>query len=86
MAAVSRCSRCFGFEKAEWPAYYAVKMEKEFKYWMHFFGRTYSDFRLYKGDFLSQEEFLEVDSDPDSSQKRKVTTGSYVNELIDQAK
>lgn len=59
-------------------------MEQEFKYWMNFFGKTYSEFRLYKGDFLSSEEFLEVKID--GTQTRKISTGDYVKELIDQSK
>nr|QDF21436.1 histone-lysine N-methyltransferase, H3 lysine-79 specific-like protein [Brachionus koreanus] len=86
VAAVSKCKICYGFEKAEWPARYAIKMEQEFKYWMNFFGKTYSEFRLYKGDFLSNEEFLEVASTSDSSMMRKISTGDYVKELIDQSK
>lgn len=61
-------------------------MEQEFKYWMNFFGRTYSEFRLYKGDFLSNEEFLEVENTSDPALKRKISTGDYVKELIDQSK
>lgn len=31
---------------------------------MNFFGKSYSDFRLYKADFLSEEEYLDVDVEP----------------------
>ncbi|RNA12095.1 histone-lysine N- H3 lysine-79 specific-like, partial [Brachionus plicatilis] len=86
VAAVSHCKICYGFEKAEWPARYAIKMEQEFKYWMNFFGKTYSEFRLYKGDFLSNEEFLEVPSTANASMARQISTGDYVKEIIDQSK
>lgn len=46
VAALNSCKRCYGFEKAEWPAYYAFKMEKEFKFWMKFFDKSYSDFNV----------------------------------------
>ena len=46
VSAMTKCKRCYGFEKAEWPAFYASRMEKEFKFWMNFFGKTFSDFRV----------------------------------------
>lgn len=48
-----------------------------------FFGKKYSDFKLYKGDFLSQEEFVTVEL---NSSKRKVSMGDYVKEIINESK
>jgi hypothetical protein len=82
VAAVTQCKRCYGFEKAHWPAFYADRMKNEFKFWMNFFGKRYSDFRLYKGDFLSDEEYIEPD---ELSEKRKLTMNDYVKEIINEA-
>lgn len=46
VAALAKCKHCYGFEKAEWPAFYASKMEKEFKFWMKFFDKSYSNFSV----------------------------------------
>lgn len=82
VAAVTKCKRCYGFEKAHWPAFYADRMKNEFKFWMNFFGKRYSDFRLYKGDFLSDEEYIEPD---ELSEKRTLTMNDYVKEIINEA-
>lgn len=34
-------------------------MEKKFKFWMKWFGKEYSNFELYKGDFFDKQ-FNEV--------------------------
>jgi H3 lysine-79-specific histone-lysine N-methyltransferase len=81
VAAVSNCKTCYGFEKAECPAKYAELMEKEFVFWMNFFGKSYSNFKIYKADFLSDEESVLVDSPPKNS-----TMNEYVREIINEAK
>ncbi|XP_064625408.1 histone-lysine N-methyltransferase, H3 lysine-79 specific-like isoform X1 [Lineus longissimus] len=55
VAASANCRLCFGIEKAEWPANYAETLVKEFKKWMNWYGKIYSDFELQKGDFLSED-------------------------------
>jgi len=84
VAAVTKCKRCYGFEKAHWPAFYADRMKNEFKFWMNFFGKRYSDFQLYKGDFLSDEEYIEP-IDDGLGKKRKLTMNDYVKEIINEA-
>eukprot|EP00794_Sanderia_malayensis_P007997 gene7996-8856_t len=49
------CKECYGIEKADIPAQYACSLEKEFKKWMAWFGKTYSPFMLEKGDFLAED-------------------------------
>lgn len=93
VAAATSCKRCYGFEKAEWPAFYAKRMEHEFKFWMKFFGKTFSDFRLYKADFLAEDEYVEIDECEWSkyakyevpSRPHSITMESYVREVINEA-
>jgi hypothetical protein len=86
VAARVQCRTCYGIEKAEWPALYAMKMEKEFKFWMKFFGRCFSDFKLFKGDFFSKEEFVYIDVDEldinDDTQRTTTTTPNTIAQLI----
>jgi len=51
VAAMTNSKICYGIEKAELPAKYAKIMEKEFIFWMNFFGKKYSNFKIYKADF-----------------------------------
>ena len=112
-----RCKLCFGVEKAEWPAFYALvsdfdpnmtlsfrdleplmaafclvfqRMETEFRFWMDFFGKYFSRFKIYKGDFLSDEQMIEVDestSAPSAATATKsISMGEYVKELINEAR
>ena len=83
VAAISNCKICYGFEKAEWPAKYAQLMEKEFVFWMDFFGKSYSDFKIYKADFLSDEESVVVDG---MQPRRTTTMNEYVKEIVNEAK
>ncbi len=50
VAASVQCKECYGIEKAETPVQFAVAMEKEFKRWMAWFGKTYSPFKVF--DFI----------------------------------
>jgi H3 lysine-79-specific histone-lysine N-methyltransferase len=52
VAALTDCSFSLGIEKANTPAKYARDMEKSFVFWMAFYGKSYSPFRLVHGDFL----------------------------------
>uniref|UniRef100_T2M8S1 Histone-lysine N-methyltransferase, H3 lysine-79 specific n=1 Tax=Hydra vulgaris TaxID=6087 RepID=T2M8S1_HYDVU len=54
-AASNQFKECLGVEKADIPAYYAVEMEKEFKKWMDWYGKIYTDFTLEKGDFMDKK-------------------------------
>jgi len=60
VAASLNCKLCYGIEKADCPAEYAVAMQREFENLMKWFGRPYSKFVIVKGDFLTDE--LEQDS------------------------
>ncbi|XP_052775072.1 serine-rich adhesin for platelets-like isoform X1 [Mya arenaria] len=53
VAACTPCNICYGIEKAEWPAGYAERMVEQFKRWMRWYGKRYTNFLLEKGDFLS---------------------------------
>ncbi|XP_059099088.1 histone-lysine N-methyltransferase, H3 lysine-79 specific-like [Tigriopus californicus] len=52
VAALTTCSFSLGIEKANTPARYAKEMETNFRYWMSFYGKIYSPFKLVHGDFL----------------------------------
>lgn len=52
---------------------------------MKFFGKSYSKFKLFKGDFFSEDEFIETDDDAKEG-TRKLTVNSYVKEIINEAK
>ena len=45
-AASNQFKECYGVEKADTPAECAVRMEKEFKKWMDWFGKIYTDFTV----------------------------------------
>lgn len=55
VAACRQLKLCYGIEKADTPARYAEAMEAEFRKWMKFYGKIFSDFKLEKGDFLAEE-------------------------------
>ena len=45
-SASNRFKECMGVEKSDTPAQFARKMEVEFKKWMDWFGKTYTDFTV----------------------------------------
>lgn len=45
-AASNQFKECYGVEKAETPAMYAKLMEKEFRKWMDWYGKTYTEFTV----------------------------------------
>ncbi|CAI7993879.1 Histone-lysine N-methyltransferase, H3 lysine-79 specific [Geodia barretti] len=53
--------KCYGLEKADIPAKFARSMEEEFVKWMDWYGKSYGEFELIKGDFLdpSFDEILQ---------------------------
>ncbi|XP_076081086.1 uncharacterized protein LOC143051984 isoform X3 [Mytilus galloprovincialis] len=55
VAASTPCKMCYGIEKAEFPAKYAMTMEKEYKKWMKWYGKKHGDFLIQKGDFLEED-------------------------------
>ncbi|XP_067129962.1 uncharacterized protein [Centruroides vittatus] len=55
MAATTICKMCYGIEKADVPAKYAEEMCANFEFWMKWYGKTYGEFKLIKGDFLAEE-------------------------------
>lgn len=55
MAAATPCKICLGLEKAEVPSRYADSMNKNFRTWMKWYGKKYGDYKLIKGDFLTEE-------------------------------
>ncbi|KAK2168718.1 hypothetical protein NP493_1222g00017 [Ridgeia piscesae] len=55
VAAAVDCRVCYGIEKADWPVQYAESMVSEFRKWMAWYGKTYSNFQLEKGDFLENK-------------------------------
>ena len=61
VAASTNIKECFGIEKAETPAKYAIAMDRLFRRWMKWHGKTYSPYRLVKGDFLLVENHAKID-------------------------
>ncbi|XP_014251804.1 histone-lysine N-methyltransferase, H3 lysine-79 specific-like [Cimex lectularius] len=55
MAALTSCKLCLGIEKADVPSQYAENMSKNFRKWMAWFGKTYGDYKIIKGDFLDDK-------------------------------
>lgn len=45
-SASNQFKECFGVEKAETPAMYAKAMDEQFRKWMDWFGKTYTDFTV----------------------------------------
>lgn len=45
-AASNKFKECYGVEKAETPAAYAKAMEEQFRRWMDWFGKTYTEFTV----------------------------------------
>uniref|UniRef100_A0A0A9XZ65 Histone-lysine N-methyltransferase, H3 lysine-79 specific n=1 Tax=Lygus hesperus TaxID=30085 RepID=A0A0A9XZ65_LYGHE len=54
MAAAANFKLCIGIETCEVPCEYAVGLEQEFHKTMKWYGKYYSKFHLYKGDFLEK--------------------------------
>ena len=43
---------CVGIEKADVPFRYSQQLDRHFRFWMEWFGKTYSNYKLDKGDFF----------------------------------
>ncbi|CAF4226113.1 unnamed protein product [Rotaria socialis] len=52
VAALANCKHVYGIEYEEVPATYALAMADEFRSWMRWYGKQYSEFQLEQGDFL----------------------------------
>ncbi|XP_076356018.1 histone-lysine N-methyltransferase, H3 lysine-79 specific-like [Tachypleus tridentatus] len=55
LAAMSPCKMCIGIEKADVPTHYAEAMDRHFRFWMKWYGKTHGEYKLVKGDFLADE-------------------------------
>lgn len=55
VASSTPCKICYGAEKAPLPAKYAVTMERNFRRWMKWYGKTYRPYKITEADFLSDE-------------------------------
>ncbi|KAL1492765.1 hypothetical protein ABEB36_010966 [Hypothenemus hampei] len=55
MAAATPCKICLGLEKADVPSRYAESMNKNFRTWMQWYGKKYGEYKLIRGDFLTEE-------------------------------
>ena len=60
VAALTDCKISLGIEKANTPAKYAEDMKKWFEFWMKFYGKIYSNFKLVNGDFLEKVHRPEI--------------------------
>ena len=60
VAASTNIKACFGIEKAVTPAGYALEMDRQFKSWMKWHGKTYSPYMLEKGDFLDESNRTKI--------------------------
>lgn len=55
IAAATPCKVCLGIEKADVPSRYAEAMNKNFRTWMQWYGKKYGEYKLIRGDFLTEE-------------------------------
>jgi len=62
VAALIDCQLCVGIEKAKIPSDRAVTMDILFKRWMSWYGKKYSQYKLYQGDFLGPEHRATISS------------------------
>ncbi|KAG5876348.1 hypothetical protein JTB14_003670 [Gonioctena quinquepunctata] len=55
MAAATPCKICLGIERADVPSRYAESMNRNFRTWMQWYGKKYGEYKLLRGDFLTEE-------------------------------
>lgn len=60
VAASTNIKECFGIEKAGTPAKYAQEMDRLFRRWMKWHGKTFSPYRLVRGDFLQEDSNAKI--------------------------
>lgn len=55
VAASTDVAMAYGIEKAETPCIYAQAMDKEFRKYMSWYGKTHSEYLLEQGNFLDSQ-------------------------------
>jgi len=79
VAALANCKHVYGIEYEETPATYARAMADEFRSWMRWYGKQYSDFQLEQGDFLTHPTIDEKIKEADIIFVNNYVFGSRVN-------
>lgn len=79
VAALANCKQVYGIEYEETPATYARAMADEFRSWMRWYGKQYSDFQLEQGDFLTHPTIDEKIREADVIFVNNYVFGSRVN-------
>ncbi|CAF2685991.1 unnamed protein product [Rotaria sp. Silwood2] len=79
IAALSNCKHVYGIEHEETPATYARAMAEEFRFWMRWYGKRYSEFQLEQGDFLTHPKVDERIKEADVIFANNYVFGSTVN-------
>ena len=79
VSALASCKHVYGIEYEETPAAYACTMADEFRFWMNWYGKRYSDFQLDQGDFLNHPSIDERIREADVIFVNNYVFGSTVN-------
>ena len=79
VSALANCKHVYGIEYEETPATYARAMADEFRFWMRWYGKQYSDFQLEQGDFLTHPTIDERIKEADVIFVNNYVFGSRVN-------
>ena len=79
VSALASCKHVYGIEYEETPAAYACAMADEFRFWMNWYGKRYSDFQLDQGDFLNHPTIDERIREADVIFVNNYVFGSTVN-------
>ncbi|CAF0941917.1 unnamed protein product [Rotaria sp. Silwood1] len=79
VAALANCKNVYGIEHEETPATYARAMAEEFRFWMRWYGKRYSEFQLEQGDFLIHPKIDERIKEADVIFANNYVFGSTVN-------
>lgn len=79
IAALANCKHVYGIEHEETPAMYARAMADEFRFWMRWYGKRYSEFQLEQGDFLLHSKIDDKIKDADVIFANNYVFGSTVN-------
>jgi H3 lysine-79-specific histone-lysine N-methyltransferase len=79
VAALSNCKHVYGIEHEETPSTYARAMSDEFRFWMRWYGKRYSEFQLEQGDFLTHSKMDERIKEADVIFANNYVFGSTVN-------
>ena len=79
VAALANCKHVYGIEHEETPSMYARAMGDEFRSWMRWYGKRYSDFELERGDFLTHPTIDERIREADVIFVNNYVFGSTVN-------